>query len=272
MSARAEGQGPARARATVARAGAALGDPRARPNLGWLEFLADAPAKSLAPYLIELGEATAVEQEIRRRHREAGRPNYAQFRAPFELYALVRHLRPDHVIETGVSSGVSSAHLLLALRRNGRGVLHSIDLPTRQRGPTHGARETPVALPPGRESGWAIPEELRAGWDLRIGPSELRLPELVDELSSVGLFLHDSRHTPAHLAFELATVRPKLTPGAVVLADNTVWTGQAFPRFARSLGVRPLARGRSDLVGLRVPAPAAPRGSDRARGRAPSGL
>ncbi|HYA54275.1 MAG TPA: hypothetical protein VEG42_01570, partial [Thermoplasmata archaeon] len=76
---------------------------------------------------------------------------------------------------------------------------------------------------------------------------------LVSELPSVGIFLHDSAHTPAHLTFELSTVRPKLRPGAVVLADNTVWTGAAFPRFARKVGASVARRGRSDLVGLRMP-------------------
>ena len=113
-----------------------------------------------------------------------------------------------------------------------------------------------MALPPGRRSGWAVPEELRTGWDLRIGPSEELLPRLVRQLPSIGLFLHDSRHTPVHLAFELATVAPRLTPGAIVLADNTAWTGRAFPRFARQIGARIIRRGKSDLVGLRVPVPA----------------
>lgn len=241
------------ARRAVDRARAALGDRRARPNLRWLLALSGASVSQLSAVLAEAEELVSVEAEIRRRHLEGGRPYYAQFRAPFELYALVRWLRPDHVIETGVSSGVSSAHFLLALRRNGRGRLHSIDLPTPQRGHRFGARDSPVALPPGRESGWAVPAELRSAWDLRIGASETVLPRLVEEVGSVGLFLHDSLHTPSHLSFELAAVRPKLTSPAVVLADNTVWTGAAFPRFAASLGVPVARRGRTDLVGLRVP-------------------
>lgn len=230
----------------------ALGDRRARPNLGWLRELTGATPDELSLVLEESEALVPFEEEIRRHHREGGRPHYAQFRAPFELYAMVRLLRPDHVLETGVSSGVSSAHFLLALRRNGRGTLHSIDLPTAQRGPRFGVRDSPVALPPGRTSGWAVPSSLRTGWDLRVGKSEEVLPRLAEELPSVGLFLHDSLHTPTHLFFELTTVRPKLAPRAIVLADNTVWTGAAFPRFARTLGVPVIRRGRSDLVGLRV--------------------
>jgi len=241
------------ARRAVDRARVALHDRRARPNLRWLLALTGASVDRLSNVLAETGGLVPVESEIRRLHTEGGRPNYAQFRAPFELYALARLLRPDHIIETGVSSGVSSAHFLLALRRNGRGQLHSIDLPTPQRGHRFSARDSPVALPPGRGSGWAVPSTLRVGWDLRMGASEAILPRLIEEVGSVGLFLHDSLHTPSHLTFELTTVRPKLVSGAVVLADNTIWTGSAFPRFASAVPAPVARRGRTDLVGLRVP-------------------
>ncbi len=236
-----------------AEAARRLGDLRARPNVRWLSQLLGRPASEVLDVLSESSSFADVDRAIRQRHLERGRTNYAQFRAPLELYTLVRFVRPDHVVETGVSSGVSSAHILLALRRNRKGRLHSIDLPTPQRGPTLRTGETPVALPIGCHSGWAVPEALRVGWDLRIGPSEKLLPRLVRSLSSIGLFLHDSRHTPRHLAFELATVAPRLAPGAIVLADNTMWTGQAFPQFARKVGATVLRRGRSDLVGLRMP-------------------
>lgn len=252
---RATGAGsfPAAARAAADAARAALGDPRAAVRFDWLCRLSGTSPERVADVLAELTDLVPFEKRVRAQHLDAGRPHYAQFRAPLELYALVRLLRPDHVIETGVSSGVSSAHFLLGIRKNRRGRLHSIDLPLPQRGPRFHPRESPVALPPGRSSGWAMPAELRRGWDLRIGPSEELLPPLVARLPSVGIFLHDSRHTPAHLTFELSTVRPKLIHGAVVLADNTVWTGRAFPRFARTVGAAVRRRGRSDLVGLVMP-------------------
>ena len=235
------------------RAARALGDRRAYPNRRWLSALLALPVDRLDAFLSEADRFAELEHGIRERQIAGGRRSYAQFRAPLELYAMVRALRPDHVIETGVSSGVSSAHILLALRRNRRGTLHSIDFPTAQRGARFSRRDSPVALPPGRRTGWVVPPELRRGWDLRIGPSEKLLVPLVAETPTVGLFLHDSRHTPRHLAFELDTIAPRLEPGSIVLADNTVWTGRASPRFARRLGASVRRRGRSDLVGLRVP-------------------
>jgi cephalosporin hydroxylase len=250
--------------ARVERARKALGDRRASVRYDWLQKLTGASWERISETLAEAEEFVPYEERIRREHRAAGRLVYAQFRAPFELYALVRLTEPDHIIETGVSSGVSSAHFLLGIRRNRRGTLHSIDLPLRQRGERLSPREPHVAIPPGRSSGWAIPPDLRDGWDLRLGPSERLLPALVEELPSVGLFLHDSRHTAHHLTFELTTIEPKLVPGAVVLADNTVWTGSAFPRFARKVGAPVRRRGRSDLVGLRVPTRIPP-GTDASR-------
>lgn len=239
----------------VAEAYRALGDRRAAPNVRWVARLANVGEAEVRSVLEEVADLEPMEAEIRATHLAAGRPGYAQIRAPFELYALTRLVRPDHVVETGVSSGVSSAHFLAALARNRRGQLHSIDRPTHQAGPTLAAGESSVSLPPGRRSGWAIPAPMQRRWDLRIGPSQRLLPRLVRELPSIGIFLHDSRHTPSHLTFELTTVRPRLRPGSVVLADNTAWTGLAFPRFARAVGARVVRRGRSDLVGLRAPSP-----------------
>ena len=250
---RSQNRVPSSVRARVERARQALGDRRAAVHYDWLRALTGASAERVADVLSEVEELLPFEERMRAEHRAEGRPHYAQFRAPFELYGLVRLLRPDHIVETGVSSGVSTAHLLLGVRRNRHGTVHSIDFPIPQRGERFSARDSVVALPPGRSSGWVIPPELRAGWDLRIGPSERVLPRLVAELPAIGLFLHDSQHTPRHLSFELDAVRPKLFPGAVVLADNTVWTGAAFPRFARSVGAPVWARGRSDLVGLVMP-------------------
>jgi Methyltransferase domain len=230
-----------------------LGDARARPNLGWLSGLLGVQPRQLEPWLAEIPSLRPLERDLRRAHEEGGRTFYAQFPAPFELYVMTRVNKPDHVVETGVSSGVSSAHFLAAVHRNRHGTVHSVDRPQVQSGPALSKNESSVSVPPGQSSGWAIPESYRSGWDLRLGLSQDLLPPLAREISSVGIFLHDSHHTPTHLKFELETIRPKLRAGSIVLADNTVWTGEAFPRFARSLGAKVWRRGSSDLVGLRVP-------------------
>jgi hypothetical protein len=233
----------------------ALGDSRALPNRSWLAGLLGLKSDQLDRWLSEIPRLDSLESALHRAHTDGGRTFYAQFRAPFELYVLTRALRPDHIVETGVSSGVSSVHFLAGLRRNRKGTLHSVDRPQVQTAPTLKPGESAVSVPPGLSSGWAIPPAYRAGWDLRLGFSQEQLPPLVARLPKVDIFLHDSHHTSTHLRFELETIRPKLHPGAVVMADNTQWTGEAFPRFARSLGAKVWRRGSSDLVGLRVPEP-----------------
>jgi hypothetical protein len=230
----------------------ALGDPRSRPDPQWIAALTGYSQEAIGAWLAECDAELATERAIRASHRAGGRSSYAQFRAPFDLYALVRALRPTIVVETGVSSGVSSAHILMALRKNRSGRLISIDLPTRQAGPRLRAGESPVSLPPGRDPGWAVPTRLRRGWDLRIGPSQELLPKVVRSVDRIDLFLHDDLHTPRHLAFELRTLEPKLADHAVVLADNTQWTGTSFDAFARRHRVPVHRRRASDLVGTRL--------------------
>ncbi len=66
------------------------------------------------------------------------------------LYAIVRSLKPETVLETGVASGLASAYILLALRQNKKGKLYSIDLPSEGWAESHpdGYRFGRVALMP----------------------------------------------------------------------------------------------------------------------------
>lgn len=248
-----------------------LGDPRARPDGAWVSRLTGVPISEVWQTMRGIEIHEDLLSSVHERHRSRGREMYAQIRAPFELYTLTRLLRPDAIVETGVSSGVSSLHFLLGLADNDHGALHSVDLPTRQHGAVLREDESPVSLPPGEETGWVVPVSLRGRWSLHLGPSQELLPKVVADLPSVGIFLHDSLHTAQHLAFELGTVRPHLGRGAMVLADNTSWTGKAFDRFADAVGAPAIRRGRTDLVGLRVPVGSTPAiGRERTpRSRAP---
>ncbi len=207
----------------------------------------------MARILGEFSGLVTAEREILRLLASSGRTYYAQFPAPVDLYAIVRLMRPRQVVESGVSSGLSTAHILLALQRNGRGRLHSMDLPTYQKAVKRRRGELSWSIPKGADSGWAIPEGLKKGWDLRQGRSEELLPELVDELPRIDLYCHDSPWTPQHLAFEFEAIRPSLRTGSIVVADNTDVNPNAPRRLARHFGARVWRRQGSSLVGLRVP-------------------
>jgi hypothetical protein len=137
-------------------------------------------------------------------------------------YATVRALHPDIVVETGVASGVSSAYLLLALERNRKGTLHSVEV------------GDPSYRPVGREPGWIVPEWLRTGWRLHIGDAATVLPKLFREIGQVEIFIHDSLHTYEHMKLELELAHPYVRRGGLLLADDALWNS-AFVEFAQAV-------------------------------------
>lgn len=108
------------------------------------------------------------------------------------LYLLIRLTRPDIVVETGVSSGASSAYILCAMHDNNKGRLYSIDLP-------------PDNLPAGKSSGWLVPHRLKSRWSLHIGDSKELLEPLFNAIGKIDCFIYDSLHTYEHMMFEFRT-------------------------------------------------------------------
>jgi len=88
---------------------------------------------------------------------------------PEILYSIVRHLRPDVVVETGVGGGLSSAFLLKGLQDNQRGRLYSIDLLNHEEALAREGRiERAVAI---------LPPELGQGF-LAVSYTHLTLPTI----------------------------------------------------------------------------------------------
>jgi predicted O-methyltransferase YrrM len=133
-------------------------------------------------------------------------------------YAAIRAFAPKVVVETGVASGVSTSYLLLALQKNRHGILHSIDIGDRR------------YLPPGKPPGWIVPDLLRSSWVLHIGDSLTLLPQLLQELGSIDVFIHDSLHTYDHMLWEYRAAFPYIHPGGLLFSDDATWN-PAFPEF-----------------------------------------
>jgi hypothetical protein len=226
-------------------------------DAGWVARLAQCSANRAERALREAAGETRLFRSIAREHAKEGRPSYVEIDAPLELYALTRLLRPRHVVEVGVSSGVSSAYVLAALAKNARGTLHSVDLPTfpKARGGKHGSSFGSWTLPAGRTSGWAVPFALRGRWDLRLGDKREVLPLLAEELPSVELFVYDVPHRDTESFGEFRTIDPLLRPGAVAIADHGP-TGElcgALRRWARSRSAVPSGRAGLGLYGFACP-------------------
>lgn len=168
-----------------------------------------------------------------------------------KLYALVRKRRPETVVETGVYSGVSTVSTLLALDRNEIGTLHSLDAGAEllaggggsrtgldgtgtefyERGRPSCSEAGSHELPPDRDPGWIIPDDLRDPWELTIGRSRRDLPELLADVGEIDLFFHDSEYSTTGMLFEFELAWEWLRNGGVVLSPH-VDRNDAFETFA----------------------------------------
>jgi predicted O-methyltransferase YrrM len=122
-------------------------------------------------------------------------------------YALVRHLKPKVIIETGVGYGFTTAVMLRAVEENGVGRVVSIDLPA-------------LADPLGEQAGLAIAPELRDRWSYRSGTSRRLLRKVLAEVGQCDLFVSDSANVATLQRFEWRTIGARLTPGGAAVFNN----------------------------------------------------
>jgi predicted O-methyltransferase YrrM len=171
--------------------------------------------------------------------RVTGRDGYDE---GLRLYRLLRDVRPQVAVETGVCNGVSTAFLLLALEDNGTGELHSIDLPEvageEYEEGTFWDGKGGAVIPPGKEPGWMVPPELRERWELVLGRSQDELPPLLDRVGQIDFFMHDSEHSYECMSFEFRTAWPALREGGVLVADD-VNVNPAWAEFTGEVGREP---------------------------------
>jgi cephalosporin hydroxylase len=130
-------------------------------------------------------------------------------------YALVRAIKPNHVVETGTDKGLSACLLAAAVLRNERGRVTTIDI--------------------NDDAGFLIRGAYAEVIDLRIGDSLEVLKGL--DADDVGLFIHDSWHTREHELAEFDAITDHLVDGALMLSDNCHVT-DALPSWAEDRGWR----------------------------------
>jgi hypothetical protein len=227
------------------------------PDSKWVADLAGVPLATAQSAIEEAARDRSLFRHLAREHRAEGRSSYIEIDAPLELHALVRLVRPRHVVEVGVSTGVSSAYLLAALERNGQGTLHSVDLPSRPRSNASARGGASWSLPPGRAPGWAVPFGLRTRWDLRLGDKSRVLPLFAKELPTAELLVYDVPHNCTKSALEFRVLDPLFPKGGVAIVDHgpggdlcpalRSWSARRESRPARRTGL--------GLFGMRCDSP-----------------
>lgn len=185
-----------------------------------LSALLNVPVSMIESYLTEI----EYSQNLQRAENTMRGVSYSGvFRGGPELYVIARAKGPRIVVETGVGIGYSSVYVLEALDQNNMGRLVSIDLPN---------ADPNWSLPNGTPPGLLVPEDLRFRWDLHLGDTHRLLPRVLQELTHVDLFLHDSKHTYETMMFEYNQAFDFLSDDGLLISDDAMWN-MAMIDFAR---------------------------------------
>lgn len=179
-----------------------------RQALSQVEALTGASVESLHRFRRELEASGLAESLV---ERGAGPAFADEFPQGALLYLLVRALRPERVVETGVHPGYTSSWILSALDANGVGALTSLG-PGSVRGRAAGIRETTV--------GQLIAPKLRSRWTLVLGNSEQNLRAILAQGGAVDLFLYDNGPDADRARFELRTAWGALSSRGILLAHH----------------------------------------------------
>ncbi len=143
------------------------------------------------------------------------------------LYTIARTLQPAHILETGVAYGWSSLAFLLAIEKNQKGRLVSVDMPYPKMG-----NEPYVGI--------VVPPNLKSYWTLIRKPDVTGVPQALTLLGhSVQLFHYDSDKSYTGRMTTYPRVWKALAPGGIFISDD-VGDNLAFKEFAEQVQAEPL--------------------------------
>lgn len=139
------------------------------------------------------------------------------------LYKTIRTLKPEVVLETGVANGHTSYFITNALLKNGTGRLTSVDI-------------TELV-------GDVLGDDERSIWDLKVlnhNRVRAHFREIVQSLTAVDVFIHDSDHGYEWQKFELETAARHLSPNGVIACDDADHS-HAFLDFCKKIQIKPVS-------------------------------
>lgn len=146
------------------------------------------------------------------------------------VYALVRKMKPETVLETGVANGVSTYIILSALNKNEKGELVSVEIR--------------------RDIGRLVTGINKRRWHLKVGNPKTIFAKTLKHVVTIDIFLHDSDHSYKTMRYEYNAVLGKLSKNGVILSDD-VNGNAAFMEFAKQLNAKPiLIRSKEKVFGV----------------------
>ncbi len=148
------------------------------------------------PYITELEKQK--KETVKLPEWSKGNVGALSVQAGRQLYDLVHRYTPSLVVETGVARGVSTAYILIAMRNNGVGHLHSVDI-----------------LP---NAGILVNDDLKDRWTFHIGKSQYILSTL--DLNGIDIFIHDSLHTYENMLWEFRWAYPRVKEGGLIICHD----------------------------------------------------
>jgi len=116
------------------------------------------------------------------------------------MYALVLSIKAKTIVELGVRNGSSTAPLLLAAQKMG-GKLYSVDI---------------------KPCLFGVSKDLVPFWEFHKSDA-LEFLHSWDETKIIDLIFIDDLHTRDHVAAEIQSLKPLITPSSIILLHDTMY-------------------------------------------------
>ena len=120
------------------------------------------------------------------------------------LYYIVRHLKPNIVLESGVSAGISSRSILEGLEKNKKGELYSSDLQL------HLDK---------KDIGILVKKELHHRWTLFDKGDEINLPIILNRINEIDIVYYDSEKSYSGKKIFFDRILTNFTPKIIIVDD-----------------------------------------------------
>ena len=189
---------------------------------GWVSMISNCTLQQANQWIQELRQDDALRQHLNTLTANSNSAITADLNMGYGRrlgwYALVRALKPQTVVETGVDKGLGSCVLTAALLRN--------------QAEGHPGRYFGTDINP--QAGWLFQGPYREVGEILYGDSIESLQQLE---GPIDLFINDSDHSAEYERREYACIASKLSSAAVLLGDNAHSTDKLY-QFAVETGRR----------------------------------